>query len=230
MGQNRQHALMSSGVAALLALAVLFAFAARGEEQASGTDPAPGEVIFVPPDAGAPADRVGAGTRDLARERGPLVLLAPEGGGLTRSAQPALVWYLSENFNGAVQAQIVPVTGGGTGVARISEGPLRAGYYALDLARSQMVLEPGQIYEWKVLLLTGPDGDVIADARTYVERQPGELQTGDDPAALAAAGLWFDAVGALARIGLSGRVRIEPGPGFAALVSSAGIPGLPETE
>ncbi|QJF51873.1 DUF928 domain-containing protein [Roseobacter ponti] len=230
MGQNRQYAMMSRGVAALLSLAVLCASAARGEQATGSTDAAPGEVVFVPPDAGAPADRVGAGTRDLARDHGALVLLAPEGGGLTRSAQPALVWYLSENFKGSVQAQIVPVEGTGTGVARMSEGPLRKGYYALDLARSQMTLEPGKIYEWKVLLLTGPDGDVIADARTYVERQPGGLQTGDDPAALAAAGLWFDALGAFVRIGLSGRVRIEPGPGFAGLVSSAGITGLPGAE
>jgi hypothetical protein len=72
---------------ALVALMLVAASSAPAQQATATT------VVYVPPDVGAPPTRTLAATRGLGQT--PLVqVLAPEQTGLTRAAQPTLVWYL----------------------------------------------------------------------------------------------------------------------------------------
>lgn len=198
---------------------------AVAQQSQTDTNEAQTDVVFVPPPSGAPADRVGAATRDAGPEDGSvLALLAPVGGGITTLSIPPLAWYLSEAFAGTMYAELVSTQDPQDGVVKVAEGRFRKGYYALDLERSDMVLKQGVIYKWTVLLTAAQSGQVVDQRTTYVEivEQPvaGLSQVA---AALAAQGLWFDALAPFVEIDLSGKVRVQKGTGFENLTSSAGL-------
>lgn len=185
------------------------------------TDTAP--VVFVPPAEGAPASRVGAGTRSLFAEGSRTTLLLPAGGGLTTEPQPFLVWHLAEGFAGAMQVEIADTAPGGRAAGRRLEGRFRPGFHALDLARSEMELAPGRIYRWSVILIERGSDRVADRAEGLVERVA--APPGADLRAVAAAGLWFDALAMVMAPTLSGAARLTDPDGFAALAASAGLPG-----
>jgi hypothetical protein len=214
---------MGSGLAILITCLCLHALPAQSQ-QAPNSQTSQDEVVFVPPETGAPADRVGAGTRDFEREGRGLVLLAPPGGGLTTLPKAPLVWHISQTFSGRMEAEIVSVNRSQTGVMKITEGRFRKGYYALDLARSAMALEPGHIYKWTVTLIARQTGQIEDRQETYVEVVPlSSAPTATDAKSRAAAGLWFDALAPFVEIGLSGKVRLTKTTGFAQLTTSAGL-------
>lgn len=199
-------------------------FAVAQQSQTDTTD-AQTDVVFVPPPSGAPADRVGAATRDAGPDEGSvLALLAPVGGGITTLLTPPLAWYLSETFAGKMYAELVSTQNPQVGVVKVAEGKFRKGYYALDLERSDMVLEQGAIYKWTVLLTAAQSGQVVDQRTTYVEIVDQPISGLSQIAAvLAAQGLWFDALAPFVEIGLSGKVSVQKGTGFESLMSSAGL-------
>lgn len=200
---------MSSGAFFLVMLFCGMAFA----DQNDRTDaPAEGPV-FVPPDIGAPGERLGAGTRDIVGMTEGLLLLVPEGGGLTTSGAPPLVWQLANGFRGKMTTQIWAP--GASGVVLKRNGPLPKGYYSLDLQRSNFRLKEGVIYVWKVVLT---EGDlVVAVAESLVERVG---PTDEDPGQL---GIWFDALAPLVSIDLSGRVRISDNHALTQLLKAGAV-------
>lgn len=211
----------------LVVCALLFSLTTgTATAQQSGSDQVQSDtgIVFMPPDIGAPADRVGAGTRDIGQDGHLVTLLVPDGGGMTTLHKPPLVWYLSEAFAGEMQSQIVPVNPPGDGASKIAEGRFQKGFYALDLSRSDLVLKPGAIYEWKVVLLDSGTDKYFDQKSAYVQvTDIPPAASAPDVAELAAAGLWFDALAPFVEIGLSGRVRVAREVGFGELVSSAGV-------
>ncbi|WP_170476369.1 DUF928 domain-containing protein [Ruegeria arenilitoris] len=212
----------------LSALSVLYFFASLPEataqqstnDQKSKTKP----IVFKPPPNGVPADRVGAATRDIEQQDGILTLLVPKGGGLTTLQRPPLVWFVGETFGGQMHAQIARVGVPQNGAMKTSQSRYRKGYYALDLARSDFVLEPGVIYEWTVVLSDPQTGQVNSQVTSYVELTDGlTIESPEDITALAAEGLWFDALAPFVETELSGRVRIDENMAFWELISSAGL-------
>lgn len=205
----------------LLLLGSTISLLAQESESSQQADP--DEVIFIPPTIGAPADRVGAATRDVGQEAGVLDLLVPAGGGVTALGKPPLIWHLAENFSGQMSAQLAPIGSPQNGVGISGNGRFRKGFYALDLSRSEFVLEPGSIYVWTVVLAEPEAGTVIATVTNYVERVAAPEPAAEDVSALAAEGFWFDALRPFVEIELSGKVRVNRNAGFASLVRSAGI-------
>lgn len=172
------------------------------------------EPVFIPPKAGVPSDRLSAGTRDIEAAKNDLVyLLIPPGGGLTSLANPPLIWRVVSGFRGSMQAQIAPLSGPSVGFRR--EGAFLPGYYALDLARSSMELEIGQIYRIEITLF---DQDTpIARVSGLVERvQPSQGAPG-------AQGVWFDALAPLVSVGLSGFVRVTDPQKLDILLNAGGV-------
>lgn len=206
-------------------LALLFSTDNAMSQQTKPDEKKPeGEIVFVPPDTGAPADLVGAATRTVGTEGRIVTLLVPEGGGVTTTQKPPLVWYLSDGFVGEMQSQIMPVNAPGGGVRKTTEGRFRQGYYALDLSRSEMLLEPDTIYEWKVALLGRDSGKIVDQKVTYLQVRNVQVSASViDAKALAAAGLWFDALATFVEIDFSGRVRVNSATGFHNLISSGGV-------
>lgn len=172
------------------------------------------EPLFIPPKAGTPSDRLGAGTRDVETETNDaLYLLIPPDGGYTTLARPPLIWHVVNGFRGTVAAQIAPVSGPGAGVTW--EGAYPPGYYALDLSRSELVLELDTVYEVQVTLMA--QGQTVARATGLVERvAPTEGDPGQN-------GIWFDTLAPLVTVDVSGRVRVTDREKLAILLQAGEV-------
>lgn len=198
---------LATFIFAMMVCSVTFA------EQNDQADAAAEGPVFVPPEIGAPADRLGAGTRDIIGTTEGLLLLAPEGGGLTTSGTPPLIWYLSEGFDGTMTTQISAPSA--SGVVLEWDSLLPKGYYSLDLRRSGFRLQEGVIYVWKVMLIKGDT--VIAVAESFVERvRPTDRSPGQ-------AGIWFDVLSPLVSTDLSGRARVQDNTALNQLLNAGGV-------
>lgn len=217
--------------ATIIAVLILQATVLTGSaDQPTKAGDAPDDaVVFIPPQSGKPADRVGAGTRSVGQGNGILVMLVPEGGGVTTLAKPPLIWRLDRPYAGQMEAQIADLGPGKAGVSKTVTGRFRKGYYALDLNRSDMSLAPGSTYAWTVTLIDGESGKVLDSGTSYVERitaGPGATQAEDARSSvrrLAAEGLWFDSLALLFSVDLSGSARLQLRDTFEELARSAGF-------
>jgi len=155
-------------------------------------------LVYVPPRRGAPKTRVGGGTRSGGQQLH-LALLAPEQTGLTRSASPTLYWWLSQDHPGPVEV-IVTAENAVMPVLRLRPPvPVAAGIHAVDLSAAGLALEAGISYRWSVAIIRDENArarDVVATAT--LEYEP-DGDVAQDAHALAAAGLWYDALDALDR-------------------------------
>lgn len=206
-------------------LAAVPAMPAGADQQSEPVHvPAPDDVapvVFVPPAAGVPADRVGAGTRGIANDARALRLLIPEGGGVSVMDRPLLLWTLAEPFTGIMQAELIPVAGGARIAGIAQQGRFRPGLYALDMARADAGLQPGTIYRLEVLLADPATGQITTSASGLVERRSGTPPA--DARQAAGQGAWFDALHFLSESDFSGRARTTDAPTFAGLLDSAGL-------
>ena len=151
--------------------------------------------VYVPPRRGAPKTRVGGGTRSTGSAV-QLALLAPEHTGLTGRPSPTLYWWLSQEHEGLFEFVVI-AEGGVEPVLRLRQQTrFTAGIHALDLEAAGLTLKPGVAYRWSVAIVRDEARrarDVVALATMeYVLDQPVAQDTG----ALAAAGLWYDALAA----------------------------------
>ena len=90
----------------LAVLSVLCVAAVMAAETAS---PAPADPVYKPPMRGAPASRVGGGSRGPDSGGAPrIAVLAPDHTGLTTQEQPDLYWYISKP--GATRLEITVIT------------------------------------------------------------------------------------------------------------------------
>lgn len=210
-------------VQCIVAGLLLLAPAARA--QTGGGD----EVVFMPPEEGAPGDRVGAGTRASLR-KGILTLLAPPGGGQTAQGSPLLVWHVRDGFEGRMKLALQE-----KGAARpwlVVEEPVRwiKGMHGLSFADFGLTIEPGRILEWSLVLTPASADSPGTEARSFIER----VSTGKGAAtmgqpreamrALAAEGLWYDALAKGVELSPAGEVRVIAQDEVASLLKSAGLP------
>ena len=123
-----------------------------GDSAATKNATSTGGFTYRPPVRGAPASRVGGGSRGSADITGELAVLAPDHTGLTTRSQPTLYWYLSEPANARLDVtvtndkQIDPLLEQVIGI------PKTAGIQSLDLAKVGATLKPGVEYRWFVSL------------------------------------------------------------------------------
>lgn len=210
------------------AMVLSLAFGANRQVQAEETVPAGTEVssdaVFIPPRIGRPADRAGAGTRSPQGDSDLIALLVPEGGGFTLFDRPYLIWRVTEDTEGAMIASIRNLKDASEGAEKQIAGSFRAGWYALDLRRSDFALVAGKIYEWRVELVPAGDDGTRSVKASYVERlRDADLAHIADTGSAAANGLWFDAIAPLFSVDLSGRVHLLEPERLRALGTSAGL-------
>jgi hypothetical protein len=183
----------------------------RAEAQ-SAVPPTYGEPFYVPPHLptskrGAPKSRIGGGTRS---DGHPLTLaaLAPDHVGLTAQAQPSLFWYLSSSTTSPIEVVIMdPQKIEPLFVTRLHPPPT-PGIQRVRLAEYDVSLAIGVPYQWSIVLI--PDSaqrskDIVASGRIERTALPEALHSrlvqareGEAPALYAEAGLWYDALTALA--------------------------------
>ncbi len=200
-----------------ISLLLLTPFAVWADNTAIGASPT--GFVYKPPMRGAPASRVGGGSRGSGAADFVLNVLAPDQTGLTTQAQPTLYWYASGPSTTSVEVTVI---------AEVAEQPLLTknltvtpgGVQSIDLAKYGVTLKPDTEYEWFVSVVPDPEqrskditsggtiqrvaGDpaILARAASAGERQA--------PRIYAETGLWYDAIDALSRL-------IERNPGDAEL-------------
>jgi hypothetical protein len=178
---------------------------------ASTTPAEAGAAVFSyrPPVRGAPASRVGGGSRGTAEITGELAVLAPDHTGLTTRSQPTLYWYLSEPANARLDVTVTNDRNIDPLLEQVIGIPKSAGIQSLDLAKAGATLKPGVEYRWFVSLT--PDekqrsNDVVASGTIeYVKPDAALASKVASADALAQAriyaedGIWYDAIDSLSR-------------------------------
>ena len=162
-------------------------------------------LLYRPPSRGAPAVRIGAGSRGFGNMSAlpVLMVLAPDHTALTSSSQPTLYWFLSATHPGDIEfsisreGQIDPVL-------EVNLGPAEyTGFHHLNLADHGVSLEPGVEYSWYVTLIVNPNfrskdhsmgGAFTVKPRTVEISGESMLEQAIE---LAQAGYWHDAIDAL---------------------------------
>jgi len=166
--------------------------------------------IFIPCDEGTALARIRGASRGPNFAEIPSIdALVPEQVGYTLSGQPVLYWYLSNPTDRRIDFTLdTQEAGSADPVFEVTlPAPHEAGINRIDLASYDITLKPGVTYTWYVTLLPDPEnrsnarvtGGAIELMTASPELQQ-ELETADmdqHPFILAAAGIWYDALGVL---------------------------------
>jgi hypothetical protein len=116
---------------------------------------------------------------------------------LTASVSPTLYWWLSEDHAGEFELVVTRWDAVEPDLRVRRSASMQAGVHAFDLAVEGLELAPGVSYQWSVAIVRDADRrsrDIVAVAT--LEFDP-SATSGPDPAALASAGLWYDAINVL---------------------------------
>ena len=153
-------------------------------------------VSYKPPLRGAPATRVGGGTRSIGTQALTVNVLAPNETGFTTRDKPTVYWYVSEPLNTPVELTLttteplkdaVPTT-----LELTLQPPIAQGVHALRLGDHGVTLKPGVEYQWFVAVVSNPaqrSNDVVAGGG--IKRIA--------PADAVHDGVWYDALDQLSQ-------------------------------
>jgi len=177
---------------------------------------------YRPPMRGAPAARIGGGTRGIGDMALELVVLAPDHTGLTTKEQPTLYWYVSQPVPARLEVTVINDEAIDPALEEKVDDPGRPGIQSIDLAKSGVKLKPGVEYRWFVSAIADPDqrsNDIVASGTIERITPQGALKSqiagaGADQRTLAGvyaeAGVWYDTIDILSRM-------IEKSPNDSAL-------------
>ena len=180
----------------------------------AGAQPAANALIaYKAPLRGAPATRVGGGTRSVAMKPVALSVLAPNETGYTTRDKPTIYWYVSEPLSYPVELTIVSTesleAASMPAMEFKLEPPLRPGVQAISLEQRGVTLKPGVEYQWFVAVVGNSEqrsNDVIAGGtiKRVAESDAVRAKLKETPAEKRAAlyageGLWYDAIDELSR-------------------------------
>jgi len=217
----------------MLSVAILFAaFPAAGADN-SAAGIAATAVVYKPPMRGAPASRIGGGSRGTGDANFVLNVLAPDHTGLTSHAQPTLYWYASGPSIASIEVIVI---------AEVDELPVlsqnlnltRGGVQSFDLAKHGVSLKPDTEYEWYVSVVPDPtqrskditSGGTIrrVSPDPAVQARAAAVGEREAPMIYAEAGLWYDTIDALSRL-----IELHPDDAElharrAALLDQVGLP------
>ena len=167
--------------------------------------------VYYPPWRGAPATRIGGGSRGLDGTDWALWVLAPEHTGLTTRSSPTLYWYTSKAVSGR-QTQITVIKQGAMDpvLETTLPGSAPPGINRLDLSRWGVELDTGTEYQWFVSVVRNPaqrSKDLTAGGTIQrIDSDPGiqaRLSGSEARAApfiYAEQGIWYDAIDTLSRL------------------------------
>lgn len=220
------------GLAALLVVQVAATAAAElAATTAASSSPFP---AYKPPLRGAPASRVGGGSRGADSGGAPrIAVLAPDHTGLTTQTQPDLYWYLSKPVATKLEITVINDQAVQPLVEKKLDTPTRAGIQRLRLKDLGIQLKPGIEYRWFVGMVTDPQqrsNDVIASGTIMRSETPStltqKLAQADKravPFIYAEEGYWYDAIATISDL-----IAANPGDAVlrqqrAALLEQAGL-------
>lgn len=192
----------------------------------------PAGLVYRPPLRGAPGGRVGGGSRGGGAVS--VTALVPEGRALTSLEQPSVSWYLSSPTPAPVEVTISDDRAVKPLLEVRLPQPVQPGVQRIRLADYGVKLEPGVQYKWFVTVVVDParrSRDVLAGGTIERVEPSAELSARlasarpeTLPMIYAEAGLWYDALGAIADLLDQSPNDQTVREGRAQLLSQAGLP------
>lgn len=158
------------------------------------------EPEYNPPSRGAPAGRVGGGTRGLRAL--PLAALAPGHTGLTLAAQPALYYFLPASTGVRVALRPAADPNAHPLLEKDFAPPAKPGIQRLDLKALGVTLAPGVEYRWTVSDARASSSGMIrrVEAPADLARKLNGVPSGRSRyTLLAREGVWYDALDEVSR-------------------------------
>jgi hypothetical protein len=178
----------------------------QANKSGSGT----GMPVYTPPLRGAPAGRVGGGTRGLGDEKAFLLVLAPDHVGLTAQKQPSLYWFLSGSPVYPVEFTLIENKAAKPLVEKRLETGENRGLQWFRLSDHGINLQPDVLYRWFVTLIPDPERrskDILSGGfikRIEPSRELKQTLDKDEKTEqvhiYAQAGLWYDAFMVVCRL------------------------------
>ena len=155
------------------------------------------ELVYVPPRRGHPRVRRGGGMRSAGIQLpDPLVLAPLDHIGLTTSEAPSLLWLVDGPAPENTRFEMTLI--GSTAVEPLLQArlpmPEAAGIQRIDLRDHDVSLVEGIEYQWSVTLVVDPDDPSRDRVSIGGIARSGTAAPGGTPRALAATGLWYDAL------------------------------------
>ena len=200
----------------ILAFPLLVAAGEDPRKPAVAAAPVMNKTSYKPPLRGAPAGRVGGGTRgDTARESFSLQVLAPDHVGATLQDQPCLYWFISRATSYPVELTITESRGVKPLAQKLIKGVENPGIQSFCLADLGVHLRKNVRYKFFVALLTDAERskDILAGGIMEMidppAALPAKLATADKnavPTIYAEEGLWYDALEGVSRL-----IALAPG-------------------
>jgi len=171
-------------------------------------------ILYKPPMRGAPANRIGGGTRGLTRgsenELPVLKVLAPNHTGLTIQSQPSLYWYISAPSSKRIVFTLNDEDKGETVFQTDLKNIREKGIYRLNLADYKLSIAPEKEYEWSVTMIADPNqpsNDIISSGNIrrikplkFLSEKLAKAGNADIPAIYAEEGIWYDAISSLSQL------------------------------
>jgi hypothetical protein len=165
--------------------------------------------VYNPPKRGAPAGRVGGGTRG-GRDVFVLSVLAPDHSGFTTSEQPTLYWYISNATTLPIELTLMDPAGVQPILETRLATPIKGGIQRVRLADYNIRLAPGAAYRWFVAVVPDADRrskDILAGGAIERVELAGDLKAklaeagkNETPFVYAQAGIWYDALRAISEL------------------------------
>lgn len=188
-------------------------------QQKTGSSSSPSNVkkanakvpVYKPPLRGAPAGRIGGGTRGTTeRESFSLLVLAPDHVGYTTKEQPCLYWYISKPTTYSVELTITEKNAVKPLVEKILKSPEKGGIQSVCLADYEVKLRSNIEYKWFVTLVPDTEHrskDIMAggilsfiDPQSALSAKLKEADSHSAPSIYAENGFWYDAIEALSKM------------------------------
>ena len=208
----KTHPHRASKILLMVALLLACRFGAdQSLAQAAAQKPAASAssgVKFRPKTSGAASVRVTGGSRGTGDAAVTLDVLAPDDIGTTTQEQPSLFWFQSKPADAKFELTLLQENKVKPLIQVKVERSSKAGIQRLKLSDHGVKLNPGVEYQWIVALVTDPDNrstDLVASGvikRVAPTADLKEKISQATPASLANlyadAGIWYDALAALA--------------------------------
>ncbi len=156
----------------------------------SPSDRDPDDIEYHAPDVGAPASRIGAGTRGPAERA---FIIAPRGAGATSRPSPTIYYLLPSDIDDPIE--LVVASGAEVLYRQSVRPPVRAGVYSFTLGEDA-ALKVGAVYKVSAVLSPAPDASGLSNPITssgylFLTKPSGAV---GDARSMATAGLWYDAI------------------------------------
>jgi len=221
-----------SALARFLAFSSFSLFASVGFAQ-TGNPVGDNPPVYKPPVRGAPASRVGGGSRSVGTEIARVYVLAPPDIGFTTKAKPDLYWFVSEATGAKVYLTVYTDDPNKPLLEQALPAVSAPGVQRVRLSEYGLELQPRVEYRWRISLVNDAENrQARAIAGGAIQRTNAwpELQTrlqGQDAIAqahvYAEEGLWYDALEMMAESAAANRSDPRIRRQRAALLEQVGL-------